>query len=162
MTLADTDLFAPPHPDLVTSVPMELSEPNDLDQIHEIMKGMEVIEVEPQHTFTPGLYCRRLVMPAGSRWLSKIHKHQHPFVILRGSCDVYQKETGWMRMSGPYFGITEPGTRRLLRIIEETDWITFHVTEETDLQKIEEHVIAKTEAEAAAFIESQRQQALAP
>jgi hypothetical protein len=40
-----------------------------------------------------------------------------------------------------HVGITEPGTRRALKIYEDTVWTTFHPTEETDLVKLEAELI---------------------
>ena len=34
------------------------------------------------------------------------------------------------------FRITLPGTRHVLFILEDTEWTTFHVTEETDPEQI--------------------------
>lgn len=40
--------------------------------------------------------------------------------------------------------ISAPGTKRAVIALEDTTWITVHVTNETDLEKIEDYVIAKT------------------
>lgn len=37
-----------------------------------------------------------------------------------------------------------PGTKRAVWPLEDSLWTTCHVTEETDLEKIEDHVIAKS------------------
>jgi hypothetical protein len=109
------------------------------------------------HIFTPGLYTRQIFMPAGSLIISKIHKHRHPYVISKGRCSVFTYADGWVTLEAPHTGITEPGTQRVLLIHEDTIWTTFHVTDETDLERIEEHVIAKSMEECAAFLESQKE-----
>ena len=53
-------------------------------------------------------------------------------------------ENGRVRIKAPYHGMTEPGTKRALLTHEETVWITVHHTEETELDKIEDELIAKT------------------
>lgn len=94
------------------------------------------------HTFTPGLYSRTFVMPAGSIYTSKIHRTKHQFAVLKGDCSVKNVLTGkWERIRAPHLGITEPGTRRVLVIHEETIWTTFHPTDETDLVKLENDLI---------------------
>lgn len=82
-------------------------------------------------------------MPKGMLVTSKIHKKTHPYFVLIGDVSVLTDE-GVVRIKAPYVGITKAGTKRLLYIHEETVWITVHVTNETDLKKIEDEIIAKT------------------
>lgn len=95
------------------------------------------------HRFTPGLYTREIFMPAGSFVVSKIHKTEHPFVILKGVVSVWTENGGVEKLSAHHIGITKPGTRRVLYTHEDTIWATFHVTKETDLEKIEAAIISK-------------------
>jgi hypothetical protein len=95
------------------------------------------------HRFTPGLYIRQISMPKGMVLTSKIHKTEHPFFVLTGDVSVVDPE-GVVRITAPYVGITKPGTKRALYMHEDTIWITVHRTDETDLEKIEDQVIAKS------------------
>ena len=95
-----------------------------------------------RHLFGDGLYCREITMPAGMLLTSKIHKTTHPYFVMTGDVSVLTDE-GPIRIKAPYFGITQAGTKRVLYVHEETIWITVHATKETDLEKIEEQVIAK-------------------
>lgn len=94
-----------------------------------------------KHRFTPGMYVREIFMPAGSIITTQIHKTEHPFVISKGRCLVYlNHEHTWKELAAPHTGITYPGTRRILFILEDTIWTTFHPTELTDLWEIEKHL----------------------
>ena len=94
-----------------------------------------------KHSFTPGMYIREIFMPAGTILTTQIHKTEHPFVISKGRCLVYlNHENGWKEFVAPHSGITYPGTRRILFILEDTIWTTFHPTELTDLLEIEKHL----------------------
>jgi len=95
-----------------------------------------------KHTFCDGLYVREIFMPAGLRITSKIHKIKHPFFVLKGKCVVWT-EDGEQIIEAPYQGVTEVGTKRAIIVLEDCVWITCHVTNETDLEKIEEQIIAK-------------------
>lgn len=99
------------------------------------------VECPLEHKFTPGLYTRTIKMPANSLVVSKIHKTEHPFVILQGEVSVWTEGTGTVRYKAPYMGTTKPGTRRILFCHEETIWATFHPTNETNLDKIEKQII---------------------
>ena len=96
-----------------------------------------------KHTFAGGMYIREIFLPKGMLFVTKIHKLDHPFFILKGDCSVLT-EDGVSRFIGPYSGITKAGTKRILLANEDTVWITVHKTDKTDLKEIEEEVIAKT------------------
>lgn len=108
------------------------------------VKGKEFDKLCPlKHTFVEGAYVREIFMPKGTLCTSKIHKFRHPYFIMKGDCSVYT-DKGIVRLKAPYHGITEPGTKRILYMHEDTIWVTVHVTKYTDLEKIEEEIIAKT------------------
>jgi len=96
-----------------------------------------------KHEFGDNLYIRKIIMPAGSRVTSKIHKHRHPFFVLVGKVKVWTAEKGWEVIEAPFDGITEPGTRRVLHVLEDTYWITVHSNpnDTRDLKELEEWVI---------------------
>jgi hypothetical protein len=95
-----------------------------------------------KHTFVPGMYIREITMPKGALLTSKIHKIEHPYFILKGDVSVMTEE-GAVRIKAPFAGITPAGTKRLLYCHEETVWITVHKTDKTNLDEIEEEIIAK-------------------
>lgn len=98
------------------------------------------------HTFVDGAYVRKITMPKGLLLTSKIHKICHPYFIMKGDVSVLTEE-GTKRIKAPYAGVTPAGTKRLIYVHEETEWITVHVTKETDLGKIEDEIISKDYAE---------------
>jgi hypothetical protein len=115
-------------------------------RIHDVMRQMLADGCPPDgsevtHDFTPGLYCRTIVMPAGVAILSKIHKTCHPYFIQRGRVSVWTAEEGWKTFEAPHRGVTQPGTQRLLFVHEETEWTTAHPTTLTDLAEIEAAII---------------------
>lgn len=116
------------------------------------------VEMPLLHRFTPGLYTRQITMPAGSVVISRVHKTTHPFVISKGRCSVWSEEHGVQELAAPYCGITTPATRRILVMHEETVWTTFHPTQETDLQKLQEEL---TETPDVSYIGQMSQQAQA-
>lgn len=94
-----------------------------------------------KHTFVDGAYIREIFMPAGLVLTSKIHKIKHPYFVMKGKCEVITDE-GLHLIEAPYHGITEPGTKRILKILEDTIWITVHSTDSKDLAEIEKQIIA--------------------
>jgi hypothetical protein len=111
-----------------------------MDQAECIIATGEPVEMPLTHSFTDGMYIREIFMPAGTILTSKIHKTNHPFVVSKGKCIVYdgnKLET----INAPHTGITEPNTRRLLYIEEDTIWTTFHITDKTNVDEIEKEII---------------------
>lgn len=95
-----------------------------------------------RHSFTPGLYIREISCPKGALVVTKIHKTCHPYFLLKGECSVLTEE-GVKRIKAPYSGITPAGTKRVVFCHEDVVWTTIHATKETDLEKIEQEVIAE-------------------
>jgi len=88
------------------------------------------------HTFTSGLYIRKLFVPKGQIHISRVHLHEHPFVILEGDVSVYDGKNV-VRLHGGYAGITKPGTKRITFTHEDTVWLTFHATNITSLDELD-------------------------
>ncbi len=104
------------------------------------LRKLNVVDFPLTHRFTPGMYIRQIFMPAGSLILTERHKTTHPFVVSQGDLSVWTAESGIVRLRAPYTGITTPGTQRIIYIHEDTIWTTFHVTDETDPEKIKNQI----------------------
>ena len=110
-------------------------------------ENYQIIDCPLVHRFTPGMYIREIFMPAGSLITSKIHKTEHPFTISKGKVAVSIDGKDWEEFEAPYTGITKPGTRRILYIIQDCIWTTYHVNADNcdDLEKLEDKLIEKRE-----------------
>lgn len=95
------------------------------------------------HRFTWGLYTREIFMPAGSILTSRIHRTQHQYMILQGKAEVFIDGRGWVLVQAGDVGTTQPGTRRVLRILEDCRWITSHPNPDNilDAEKMEELIM---------------------
>jgi hypothetical protein len=116
---------------------------SEADKIeYAMVESEEKIDAPLSHVFTPGLYARTIFMPAGSLVMSMTHKTRHPFVITTGEVDVITPD-GVFTHIAPYMGITQPGTKRFLRVKKDTTWTTFHANPEnlTDPDEIGEVIL---------------------
>jgi hypothetical protein len=105
---------------------------NDLivDKLEELMLSEgEVVDCPLVHRFTNGMYIRQIFMPKGSLVTSKIHNTEHPFTVSHGAAAVSIDGNDWEHIVSPYTGITQPGTRRILYILEDCIWTTYHPVE---------------------------------
>ena len=119
-----------------------------IEVTEQFMKDLPQVIAEPVHRFAEGLYCRQLTMPAGSVFVSRVHKHENYAFIMQGSCTVIS-ENGAERLYSPFMMKTNSGTKRLLVIHEECTWITVHalpaeLAESQDVDKIEEYFACDT------------------
>lgn len=116
-----------------------------LRKVPGVLVGHEADESELpiKHTFVDGAYVREMFAPKGYVISTKIHKVTHPYFVLKGECEVLT-EDGLKRIKAPFYGVTPAGTKRLVYIYEDVTWVTVHVTNETDIEKIEEQIIAKS------------------
>lgn len=115
-----------------------------MDKAEALITTGEPVEMPLVHRFTDGMYIREIFMPAGTLLTSKIHKTNHPYIVTKGKCKVFDGNK-IEHIVGPHTGITQPHTRRLLYIEEDTTWITFHVTDKTNVDEIEKEIIEDRE-----------------
>lgn len=96
-----------------------------------------------KHTFSEGAYARELLLPKGSLVVGKVHKHGHLNIVSKGLVIVWTTE-GRREIDARFAPITfvsSPGTKRVVYSLEDTYWTTIHLTQETDLAKIEQEII---------------------
>lgn len=98
-------------------------------------------ELVPKHHFAPGAYARELFVPAGRIVIGKIHRHAHINVLSMGKCTVFT-EDGLVDLEAPATFVSSPGTKRAVLTHTDVVWTTVHVTNETDLGKLEAELIA--------------------
>lgn len=117
---------------------------HSIDELESVMlDNFPVIDCPVTNRFTDGLYVREIFMPAGAFITSKIHKTQHQFFILKGKAIVWIDGIEQI-LEAPYIGVTEPGTRRVLYIVEDTIWATSHPNPDNEtLEQIEDRIIEK-------------------
>lgn len=119
-----------------------------LDAVEASILEEPQVQCDAKYTFTKGLMCKELFMPAGIKIISKCHNTQHQWVALCGIVEVWTKENGWTFVRAPDHGITQPGTRRVLITHTYCVWMTFHPTDHYPKNNTKEAVL-----EAALLVE---------
>jgi len=113
------------------------------DVMLEVSDGTELDMFPVEHNHAPGAYSRTMRLPAGYVIIGKIHKHAHLNIISYGHVMVATEE-GAKELKGPLVFTSPAGVKRAVTVLEDTMWTTIHVTDETELDKIEDDVIAKS------------------
>ena len=96
-----------------------------------------------KHYFVKDAYVREITMAKGAIFTSQIHKYSHPYFVMEGDCDVLT-EDGVINIKAPYWGLTKPGTKRLLFINEKTVWITVHATKKTNVEDVSDDIMCQS------------------
>lgn len=91
-----------------------------------------------KHSFADGVYVREIFIPKGTVLTGKIHKYSHPNFLMHGEVIVVTESGGREQLKAPLAMISPAGTKRAVYALEDTVWITVHVTDETDPDTIVE------------------------
>jgi hypothetical protein len=122
--------------------------------------GCEEAGIEWVHRFTPGVYAREMIVPAGVMLTGAIHKTEHISIFLEGRMIIPDEEGGSREIVAPIIEIAKPGIKRVGLAVERVRWITIHPTEETDVDVIEEQICTNDFAEVEHLIDQQDYESL--
>lgn len=123
--------------------------------LQEKMLERPQVELEVKHYYATNLYARELFIPKGTLYVGKLHKHAHIRIISKG-CVSIMTEEGEVLMRAPSTMVTLAGTKRVGFAHEDTVITTVHYTQEKNLEKIENDLIAKDYEELKMFLETEK------
>ena len=109
-----------------------------------------------KHSFADGCYIREIFNPAGELLVTKIHKKEHPFFLMKGKMSILT-EDGVKHIQAPHHGITKPGTKRIIYTHTDCVFVTVHATDKTDVDEVEKEVIANDFNDPAISLEEFKQ-----
>lgn len=114
-----------------------------LEMLEKQMLEMEQVEFPIEHFFMPGVYIRQMKGLKGHFAIGHKHKTEHTNIIIEGSLMVFDGQESY-RIDAPYIFKGHPG-RKAAYFFEDTIWLNIHVTNETNIDKLEEMLIEKSE-----------------
>ena len=92
------------------------------------------------HTYGPGFYARTLTLKEGEPLTGKIHATEHIFILSKGELLV-ATEDGKQHLKAPFQMVCRPGLKRAGYALTDVVVTNIHITEETDLVKLEAALI---------------------
>ena len=122
--------------DLMKEVPTR----DQIDRLQAEMATMPQAELQTEHFFSPGMYCRRVFRPAGTLIVGKVHKEPHFFLCAMGEIIAWT-ETGMRKLQAGDVVECKPGTKRVTLAVTDAIGMTIHKTDKTDLDEIETELI---------------------
>ena len=121
---------------------MNLALQSNIFKLQDFMLQQEQAETETIHHFSDGIYARELRIPAGVCIVGALHKTKHFMMVSKGRCSIATHE-GSTVVEAPYIVETQPGIKRVVYAETDSVMITFHVTNETDIEKIAEQILVQ-------------------
>jgi len=115
-----------------------------IDRLQAEMIKMPQAELQTEHFFSPGMYCRRVFRPAGTLIVGKVHKEPHFFLCAKGEIIAWS-ENGMRKLQAGDVIESKPGTKRVTLATQDSIGITIHKTDKTDLDEIEAELIEPDE-----------------
>jgi len=92
--------------------------------------------LKTEHSFSDGVYVRTVTMCADSMVLGAKHKTRHMNIISQGKV-TFSVDGIMTTVKAPCMFESDAGVSKVLYNHDEVVWSTIHVTEETDIEKLE-------------------------
>ena len=105
-------------------------------KLEEIMRTMPQIELQTDHYFADGMYCRVVARPKGTVIVGKVHKKEHFYIVAKG-CVQIEKE---VYPAGTVL-VSQPGTKRAVFALEDSICLTVHRTNNRNLKRLEKQLV---------------------
>jgi hypothetical protein len=118
----------------------ELVNREQIERLQAEMIKYPQAELQTEHFFSSGMYCRRVYRPAGTLIVGKVHKEPHFFLCAKGEIIAWT-ENGMKRLQAGDVVESKPGTKRVTLAVTDAIGITIHRTDKTDLDEIEAELI---------------------
>jgi quercetin dioxygenase-like cupin family protein len=120
-------------------------------ELQDCFKAMDQVEIPLIHNFAPGVYMRRILMPAETFLIGKTHKTEHLNIVFSGLAAMMINGNVRIIRGGDVF-ISKPGSKKVFHVLNEMVFGTIHATNETDIDKLEELCVLTDEEEKQALI----------
>jgi len=128
-------------PDVISTMARLVSQPSldDIVQLQDLCAQLPQADMPVQHTFLPGQYVRRMSMPAGALVVGKRHRFRHALIV--SGHVTLRTADGMVELQGFHIIDSPPGMKRAIYAHAPSELVTVHLTDETDLERIEALVI---------------------
>ena len=116
-----------------------------IERLEAILLNFPQVDCPVTHRFLPGIYMREVYIPAGMFAIGHAHRDRCFDIVLQGRGRVVLNGQ-LVDVQAPSVGISEPFSRKIGYISEPMRWITVHATQETDVEKLEEMLLQKSDS----------------
>lgn len=123
-------------------------------QIEQQMLKMPQVAIPMQMHHAHKVAARQIIVPKGTELSGAIHKFTNLNVMGYGDMSFLMEDGATKRLTGYNLIVSPPGTKRIAYAHEDTLWITFFGTDETDADEIVNQFTTNSEQEYLSFREN--------
>lgn len=116
-----------------------------VDDLEKTLLKADQVDCPVIHRFGPGVYIREVTLPAGTLAIGHRHKFAHINIVLKGTVLVLNDNGTTSEVVAPYVYTSQPG-RKVVFAKTEVVWQNIFSTDETDVEKLEAHLLDKSDA----------------
>jgi len=120
-----------------------------VEELEKKMLAMPQVECPVVHFFAPGIAVREVSIPAGAFAIGHYQKFEHLNIMLKGRVTVINDDGTTTELVAPMRFVGKPG-RKIGYVHEDVVWQNIYATTETDVEKLEEYFMTKSECWYAA------------
>lgn len=127
-------------------LPAQIETTISMSQIEEFILNAEQVEIPVRHEFCDGMYYREITVPENTFIVG--HKHTHSCFNILSKGSMLLKETiddDGRLITAPCSFVTGPGVQKMAQTINECVFVNVFRTDETDIDKLEEILVEKSE-----------------
>ena len=109
----------------------------EIENVTQALLAQDQVDLNEQHLFADGLYCRTVTMPKGSLVIG--HKHRKTAINILSSGVIWIKtrmEDEWEEIRAPFINSTGDGMRKIIYVVEDATFSNIFKTDETDLDSL--------------------------
>ena len=122
--------------ELNTKVPTR----EEIERLQAEVAKMPQTELDTEHYFNDGMYCRKLHMKANLLVVGKVHKKDHLFICAMGQIIAWS-ETGMKTLNAGDVIESKAGTKRVILALTDAIGITIHKTNKIDISEVEADLV---------------------
>lgn len=115
----------------------------DVEAIENVVLKEEQADCPVIHRFGPGTYIREVHLPAGIYAIGHHQNFEHMNIMLTGKVTVIDDQGNTNTITAPTMFVGKPG-RKVGYIHENVVWLNIYATTETDIEKLEETFLTKS------------------
>jgi len=110
-------------------------------ELEAVMLDMPQVTLEVDHHFAPGVYVRKMFIPAGVALTGKIHRFETMNMLVSGTLRV-TTDNGVEELTGPMIFNSKPGTKKAGYAVTDVIFMNIHGTKLSNVADIEQKFIA--------------------
>jgi len=122
-----------------------IDENKSVEEIEQMMLTLPQADCPVIHKFGDGLYIRELHMSAGTLAIGHEQRFRHFNVFLKGKVLMLNQDGSKTILEAPMTFFAEPG-RKVGYVLEDMVWQNIYSTYETDVEKLEEFYLNKSDS----------------